>query len=446
MDRIRSPYMVLKVVILMLFTVLISGLAVRSLALSKLLKVKRKKLAVTEKMDETSEKIRLLINEELMDISTEEYDAILTQIEKGQSSYTNEEALEEFHKRYEERINERFGKDSIKGTISGYLSGLGKEDDEVRHITLSSSPYLKLEYGEDGYLSDSRIMDLSMEYFSGKDTIAARDYALKLISPNGRFYSGNKELFSFTLIAEKGIYFTGKTSSVIGNIYAGSHSREERRDAEIIYGEAGAFGGLNINSTQLVFNSERIISDGDINCRNSFVIFGREDEPVKLYGKSLNEPDKFKLDNTVTIYGEFVENTDKKTEAIKKRLKEDISGLKELYDYYDSDNDKDYKGPYRKLLSNYDVTLSEDFTGVLITTGNVIIEEDVNVEGSIISLDRIYVQGNNNIVANNDIVVDLIEYEASEDRGEEANPLDIFSVSHLLKDYIDNIQYKGLVF
>ncbi|MBR6158670.1 MAG: hypothetical protein IKQ40_00100, partial [Lachnospiraceae bacterium] len=79
--------------------------------------------------------------------------------------------------------------------------------------------------------------------------------------------------------------------------------------------------------------------------------------------------------------------------------------------YYDTDNDGGYSEPYRKLLSSTDVEIRHDFTGIIATPGNVIIDNDVNIEGIILCGDRIYTMGNNNIVSNAAIVRSIIAGE-----------------------------------
>ena len=61
--------------------------------------------------------------------------------------------------------------------------------------------------------------------------------------------------------------------------------------------------------------------------------------------------------------------------------------------------------------------LKEDFTGIVATRANVIIDKDVNFEGIILCGDRIYAMGNNNIVANAQVASSIIASEADEVSG-----------------------------
>ena len=128
---------------------------------------------------------------------------------------------------------------------------------------------------------------------------------------------------------------------------------------------------------------------------------------------------------------------------------EAIKFLPSIEHYYDSENDVSYEGKYRKILSSTDVTVSSDVTGIIMTPGNVIIEEGVNVEGLILSGDRIYVQGNNNIVASVDVMRGIIKEELYQEVYVYKNPVTdeerALNKLHLLvKDYLGGIEYRGI--
>jgi hypothetical protein len=83
--------------------------------------------------------------------------------------------------------------------------------------------------------------------------------------------------------------------------------------------------------------------------------------------------------------------------------------------YYDSNNDGIYVGKYRKLISGTDIEITNDFTGIVATPGNVIIHNDVNFEGTILCGDRIYIMGNNNIVSNPGIIRSIMASEFNDE-------------------------------
>ncbi|MCR4739018.1 MAG: hypothetical protein K5886_02005 [Lachnospiraceae bacterium] len=455
MSRTKSYFYALNLLVMILSSVLMLVMIVRGGALSMLLMEKHKKLDASECLKETEGKLIGLINTELKETAEEEYEPILNMLRNSEELYGNTEACALFYERYARALYGSFDEDNIGSTISGYLKTLSGDDEAVGNIRLNGTPVFDIKHDKDGSITGCSINRLRLEYAEGGEVITAARYDSNLDYPRAYFTSGSDGLFDYSLVAMKGLYIMGDTSSVIGNVYAGSHSRDERRGAEGMYGEVGRYGGINILSTQIAFNSEKVISLSDINIKSSYVVFGTESEPVRIFGQAINEIEGYNLDNVVNLNGEFSDDLkDAELLSEKQSILSDTEGLLSLYDYYDSDNDSDYGGPFRKILSNYDVILSDDFTGVVITSGNVIIEPDTNVEGSIIALDRIYVRGNNNLVANRDIAAALIDYERdgagneAGNRAENEVRADTYEdeavISHDIMDYIKNIQYQGL--
>lgn len=295
------------------------------------------------------------------------------------------------------------------------------------------------------------------------DTITIKnidiDYVYKDVRRNGKvldvsakvcdmiFYDENENLFSYSMVAGKGIYITGKTSTIMGNIYAGTHSPSEMRKAEALYAESGSYGGINIMSTQLAINAEKIVTDGNINMKGSFVVLGEDTEPITIYANDIMESDNIASHNIYELYG-VIDNGDISGE--REMIKDAMKYLSGIVHYYDSDNDMTYRGQYRKLISGMDITLKSDVTGVVMTPGCVIIEDGVNVEGLIISGDRIYVQGNNNIVSSVEVLRGILREEFYGDIYEEDESGTIEEKSrnsvHLdLKDYLGGILRRGIV-
>ena len=259
-------------------------------------------------------------------------------------------------------------------------------------------------------------------------------------------YDENPELFTYAMAADKGIYVTGKTSTIIGNVYAGTHSPKEMRKAEALYNESEHFGGINIMSTQLAIESDKIVTDGNVNMKGAFVVFGSEKKPVEIIAKDIKETDNIASKNIYALFGTHSANDATNEKAM---VTEAIKFLPSIEHYYDSENDVSYEGKYRKILSSTDVTVSSDVTGIIMTPGNVIIEEGVNVEGLILSGDRIYVQGNNNIVASVDVMRGIIKEELYQEVYVYKNPVTdeerALNKLHLLvKDYLGGIEYRGI--
>ena len=216
----------------------------------------------------------------------------------------------------------------------------------------------------------------------------------------------------------KGTYITGQTSSFVGSMYAGTHEFEEGREAEVIYGEKDPYGGFNFLTTQAAVFADSLITTGDINLKGAFVLFGSEDDQISIYANTINDIENYPSKTEYTIYGDSFLR-DGSTAFVNEEHYEDIirlinsvaGSIDDISSVYDSSKDPSYRGSLRKIISNEDVTVAEDFTGVIITGGNVIIESGCNVEGLVISGDRIYVYGNNNIVSSRDAVHKVLEEE-----------------------------------
>ena len=124
--------------------------------------------------------------------------------------------------------------------------------------------------------------------------------------------------------------------------------------------------------------------------------------------------------------------------------------VNQLYSYYyDSDNDKSYTGKYRKIISATDVTVTSDVTGIVMTPGSIIVEEGVNIEGLLLSGDRIYMQGNNNVVASVEVLRDVIKEELygnvyEEDSYDTLEETARNSLHLNVKDYLGGIEYRGI--
>ena len=98
-------------------------------------------------------------------------------------------------------------------------------------------------------------------------------------------------------------------------------------------------------------------------------------------------------------------------------------------------NDDNYES-----LKRADLLIS-DFSGVIITAGNVIIENGCNVEGLVIAGDRIYIYGNNNIVSSREIVNAITQEEAAAPSG----TVSANGSSRRILDYIGAMPAKGVI-
>ena len=180
--------------------------------------------------------------------------------------------------------------------------------------------------------------------------------------------------------------------------------------------------------------------------KGAFVVFGSEKKPVEIIAKDIKETDNIASKNIYALFGTHSAGDASYEKAM---IAESLKYLPSIEHYYDSENDASYEGKYRKIISSTDVTVSSDVTGIIMTPGSVIIEEGVNVEGLILSGDRIYVQGNNNIVASVDVMRGIIKEELYQEVYVYKNPVTdeerALNKLHLLvKDYLGGIEYRGI--
>lgn len=343
-----------------------------------------------------------------------------------------------FRKGYLNQLQIELGKtsDQVCKTLQSVIDESG-----IKNVTVIDNNQTVVKALKDaaGLITDIYIGAVTLKYSDPIIGERIETLSYDFTIPDVQFFDENEELFRNCLVAAKGIYITGPTSSIIGDIYAGTHSREDMRAREAEFGEISIYGGVNILSTQLGIQADKIISEGDVNVNGSFVIFSSEDKNLMCYAKHLNSFEGFAKKTMYMLDGQYLE-TDKLTELQREQyqgylvvLKNSFHKLDKIPMYYDSNNDENYTGRYRKIISNVDVTLSEDFTGIVVTPCNVIVGNDVNVEGLILCGDRIYIRGNNNIVANRNILVRMIEEEAAED------------FEYEVQDYIGGIEEKGTI-
>ena len=367
-----------------------------------------------------------------------QYDRISELIRHESNNELSEHELESlFRAGYVNLIRDEIGQDSysICETLNSYINGTG-----IRNVSVDASDRTTIDEETDdaGNVISLRIRDVTICYDDPDLGRQIDTVSYNIQFPDAIFHAGSDELFRYCIVSKKGIYITGMTSSIIGDIFAGRHSPEECRDAEIVYGETGTYGGLNILSTQLGIKSDMIVSLGDINLNGSFVLFAPNTEELDCFAQRLNEIEGFSRNTSYSMEGKLYPTYTmdevplaKYREAVR-LVEASLSGLDRISMYYDSDNDGGYDGKYRKLLSDSDVEIRNDFTGIVATPANVIIDSDVNFEGIILSGDRIYAMGNNNIVANPSVARTII---ASEMDGE-------YGIK--VSDYIGGMKTAGL--
>ncbi len=385
-------------------------------------------------LSDAEETLKEILNEHAHSIAGNTYEQTVASLNRpGASSLSEQEALLQYRKAYADELQRFCQSEALKKELSARIL---TEKGTVTLDDTQPAEFIMITDETTGEIIGCELKNVTFSYrYSDRyEKSATVDYSFAL--PEGTFYDGNDALFEYSLIGRKGIYFTGNTSSVVGNIFAGTHSPEEYRKAEAGYGERGIYGGINAMATQLGIEADTVVSTGEINLKGSFVVFGTEEKPIEIYSGQINELSGYFMSTNYTVTGEAHErNGEPYKEAVD--LINTASGrIDELNYFYDSENDEYYTGKYRKILSNTDVVLEGDFTGTVMTSGNVIIEADCNIEGFIYAGDRIYVRGNNNIVSNRDIMREII---SEEEKRTDDDP------AFELREYLGGISQRGMV-
>lgn len=348
----------------------------------------------------------------------DEYEEFLEYCDENRNPSLSEDELIVYYRRgYYNRLKQILGKKSadIHSNLEQFIFEAG-----IENVHLIANEHLEWECLEDeeGNIESIYVKNIIYEYIDPMIGERQERINYEFAIPDVSFYRENEELFNCSMVALKGIYITGPTSSIMGNIYAGKHSNEESRSNEKEYGEIGVYGGVNILSTQLGIEADKIVSDGDININGSFVLLSSEDKNIQCYGRHLNIVDGFAKKSMYMMEGDFVSTQNMEApegvifDKYKDTMMDSVRKIESIKKHYDSLSDEKYEGTYRKIITNKDVEITEDYTGIIITPCNVIVGIDVNVEGLIVCGDRIYVRGNNNIVSNRTIALDVVEDEA----------------------------------
>ena len=424
------------------------GVMTCSAKMTEYLVKKQESIVVTrgiDGLDKAKKSIEKDMKQKADEASVEAYDILSRLYYDGNVNITEAEANELYKKTVLKLIKDKYKmtgseEDANYSLISSLKSVVPKL--EIGEITIVDNiqPYFEL----DGNRITLKNIDVAFAY--GVSYIRDIEFEVFYDLSDIVLYDENPELFTYAMAADKGIYVTGKTSTIIGNIYAGTHSPKEMRKAEALYNESEHFGGVNIMSTQLAIESDKIVTDGNVNMKGAFVVFGSEKKPVEIIAKDIKETDNIASKNIYALFGTHSANDASNEKAM---VTEALKFFPSIEHYYDSENDVSYEGKYRKILSSTDVTVSSDVTGIIMTPGSVIIEEGVNVEGLILSGDRIYVQGNNNIVASVDVMRGIIKEELYQEVYVYKNPVTdeerALNKLHLLvKDYLGGIEYRGI--
>lgn len=121
---------------------------------------------------------------------------------------------------------------------------------------------------------------------TGYESVITTDIAVEV--PYINFFRDSSILLDYALIGNKGIYFEGGSREIEGNVYAGINTVESPEYIKKFRDE-DVYGGINIYNSTVEFDSNYLISKGDINLRNAVVTIGKEasDAGTQLWAESL---------------------------------------------------------------------------------------------------------------------------------------------------------------
>lgn len=431
------------ILVLLGFVILVSGCFLafsgRAMAYYKQSLKQRSIVRGVENLDDGSKAITELLSDYASTSAKEQYDLMNQILDSDELLSDTETELDSYYKKgYCDLIRNKLGigPNDIMEHIQAVLpqNGAGK-------LTIDDStiPSFEVKLDDGGNVVMASLEGVTLKYDNGNYEPQFLKASYDIVFPKPVFYDGNEDLERYCMLARKGVYMTGETSSVVGDIYAGSHKMNECRDAEKMYGEIGVYGGLNIASTQVGFKSDRIISKANINMNSSFVMFSPENYTMKCFGREITELQGYNAANLYSMDGDFfdidrlnkdvvITSNDKnilKNDLTEKDvneafleyeneslLMEDVfNAIDNIGTYYDSDNDSAYQGECRKIISSKAVELSSDFTGLVITPQSIILDPGVTSAGLLISGDRIYTRGNNLIVSDSNVLREILKSE-----------------------------------
>lgn len=356
------------------------------------------------------------------------------------------------------------------GVVNAMKSAVGGEDNlyaylsslipEVPYgkvsLTKDCKPYFDIVTNDSDQIVSATVKGVELRYDGVPGVTRVEKVRYDIEFPQVTFYAGNEDLLDYCIMASKGVYIQGATSSLVGDVFAGEHTATECRDMEVAYGEIASYGGINALSTQVGISANRIVSLADMNLSGSFVIISPPEKgDLKCYIRQLRKMRGYNSESMCSIEGATYDIRQLPDFELEEYLR--ISGMAEtalssLIDipyYYDSDNDPYYEGGYRKIISSQDIEISGDVTGIVMTPGNVIVNVDSNVEGLILAGDRVYLQGNNNVVSNANVVKHILTDEIAETNGRNSFDEEVATdgrsdVYYHALDYIGGLSYPGI--
>ncbi|MCR5508134.1 MAG: hypothetical protein K6F34_05555 [Lachnospiraceae bacterium] len=442
-----------KQAIVALFLLAITAMSVvfvyaQTVNITKDLMKKRTGVRVDNRLEEAAGIVGESVASDCKRISEDVYSLMLLKLRSEEGADVqalNAGRRDAYFKQYIENLRAVYDLDgaSLAAVLEPYLP---KEEGGVMKIASDPGPEFILDYDESACeIKQCFINNIVIRYYIDDVAVSERTCIANIGAPDVAFSDETVNFYDYSLVAMKGMYITGQTSSFVGSMYAGVHEFEEGREAEVIFGEKDPYGGINFLTTQAGIFADSIITTGDINIKGAFVVFGSEDDKISIYANTINDIENYPSKTEYTINGDkflrdgSVEFTnDEHYEEMIRLINSTSTRVRSISSYYSSDDDATYTGRYSKIIANTDVTLTEDFIGVIITSRNVIIEDGCNFEGLIIAGDRIYIYGNNNIVSNREVIRTFINEEKAKDTSVSGNSIRV-------TDYLEGLSDHGVI-
>lgn len=106
---------------------------------------------------------------------------------------------------------------------------------------------------------------------TGYEAVITTDIEIEI--PYINFFRDSSAILDYALIGNEGIYFDGADRDIEGNVYAGISYTETAENINK-YRDETVFGGINIYNSTVDFESNYLISKGDVNMRLSNVTVG----------------------------------------------------------------------------------------------------------------------------------------------------------------------------
>lgn len=432
-DSFHAIFFLMAIFLMMIVLFFVFTFSARSIILSKDLLNQKIEVRAVQSLEEAGHTLTEIINDKAHKEAVNNYDSLMRELHsEGVESLSEDEALVKYREAYSRSLENSLNTELLSSELLQlYTPSKGNIE-----IDSDNVPVFQPIYDEKtGEMQQILFQNLTLKYSYGSNYTQSKSYNYEIDVPFGQFFDGNDELFDYSMIAQKGIYITGNTSSIVGNVFAGTHSASEYRKAESGYGERDIYGGINVMSTQLGIVADKVISTGEINLKGSFAVLGTEEEPITIYSGGINELTGFFMNTSYNLNGDLKPRSGSEYEDAVKLVNASKGAMEGFSLYYDSNNDDTYSGKYRKIISGTDVNIAGDFVGVIITGGNVIIEADSNVEGFIYAADRIYIQGNNNIVSNRDMMREVIDCEKKDE---------VTDPAYTISGYLSDMKKSGM--